>query len=365
MSGELTAGEKAYLESGGTDTAALLAENPSAGAPAAEVAAIHRIEPDPAPAPAPVATEKPAAEAAAATAPVAEPTEPGEEEIPAADGKTKRRMVDSRALKAERLAKQAIEAELRAERETRARVDERLKMLSEAIGPIDAPANPDPEPAVIPDPEADIFGYARHLAQELETLKKGQQAAQAETAEERQTRATISTYTRDRDVFVAKQSDFMEGYNFLLSARKSQLELQGYSEEEVSRWLLKEEMDLVNRSLQNKKSPSEQIYALAKSMGYAQKQPAAAPAAVAPVAPAAVAAARPAPAAPLGSVTDEIDRIKAGQAAAMSLSNGGGGGAQEMSLEWLANAPMKEFEAFMNKPGNREKVEKAMGRRAA
>lgn len=348
---ELTAGEQAYLDSGGTDSAGLIAENPTPEKIEAPVE--HKIEPEK---PTAAAAEKPA-EAPATT----EPPEPGEEEIPTTDGKSKRRMVDSRALKAERDRAKSLEAELKTERDTRARVDERLKMLSEAVTAAEPIA--EAEKPVIPDPEQDIFGYAKYLAGELEALKSSHTTAQAETAEQRQTAAVVSTYQRDAAAYEGKQPDFKDGYNFLITTRKSQLELQGYSPEEVNKWLYKEEMDLVSRSLQNKKSPSEQIYALAKSMGYTPK-------AAAPIVPATAAApaAKPAPAAPLAavpSVTEEIDRIKAGKAASMSLSNGGGSAGEEMSLEWLANAPLKEFQAFMDKPGNREKVERAMGSRAA
>lgn len=363
MTSELTAGEKAYLESGGTDTAGLLAENPTPAAGATEAPIVHKIEPDKS---APVAAEKTAEPVAA---PV-DPPEPGEEEIPAADGKTKRRMVDSRALKAEREKARGLEAELQKERDTRARVDERLKMLSEAVTAAE-PTAEKVEAPVIPDPEQDIFGYAKYLAAELETLKRSQNQAQTETAEQRQTAAVVNTYQRDAAEFRTKQPDFNDAYNFLIGVRKSQLEAQRYSPEDVQKWLYTEEMNLVQRAIEGKSSPSQDIYNLAKSMGYAPKAAPATAAAVpaasaAPVVPAA-ASARPAPAAPLTapSVTDEIDRIKAGKAASMSLSNGGGGGAEEMSLEWLANAPLKEFEAFMANPGNREKVERAMGKRAA
>lgn len=363
MTTELTAGEQAYLDSGGTDAAGLIAENApganDAGAGTGDVAKV----------------DEPAKETSTPAEPVVETApEPGEEEIPAADGKTKRRMVDSRALKAERERARALETELTRERDTRARVDERLKMLSEAVSAAEPVAEVVKPAAPPPDPETDIFGYAKYLAEQLEALKGTVAGAQAETAEDRasraaesQTKTVVSAFFRDRDAFVAKQPDFMEAYNFLLATRKSQLELQGYTPEEVETWRDKEEMDLVSRSFKNKKSPSEQIYAIAKSMGYAQKAPTAPLAEAAAAAPAA-AAAKPAPAAPLAAVanvTDEIDRIKAGKAASMSLSNGGGSAGEELSLEWLANAPLKEFQAFMDKPGNRDKVERAMGSQAA
>jgi len=349
---ELTAGEQAYLDSGGTDTAGLLAENPAPEK--VEPVTEHKIEPDkPAE---PVKTE------AKVEAPKEADPEPGEEEIPAADGKSKRRMVDSRALKAEREKARGLEAELNKFKENYNRVDERLKMLSEAVTASE-PAEKVEAP-VIPDPEQDIFGYAKYLASELEALKASHTSTVAETQEQRQTAAVVTNYQRDAATFESKQPDFKEAYNYLIGLRKQQLEAQRYSPEEVNKWLYVEEMNLVQRAFEGKTSPSQDIYNLAKSMGYAPKAATSTPQPAPAATPAA--AAKSAPAAPLTApnVTEEIDRIKAGKAASVSLSNGGGSAGEELSLEWLANAPAKEFEAFMDKPGNREKVERAMGKAA-
>lgn len=361
---ELTAGEQAYLNSGGTDTAGLIAENPAPVVEQAEAVTEHKIEADK---PAAGSEAKPG-EAAKVETPAAgaDAPEPGEEEIPAADGKTKRRMVDSRALKAERTARAAAEAELRTERETRARIDERLKMLSEAV--TSAEPVEKIEAPKIPDPEEDIIAHNRYLANRMAAIEQTLTTTQTETAEQRQRTAVVSVYRADSAAFAQKQTDFMDAYNFLLSARTAQLKGQRYSEQEIAKWLEIEEMNVVQRALEAKTSPAQDIYNLAKSMGYAPKAPEPAPNGAGSAQPA-PGAAKPA-AAPAGalvapSVTEEIDRIKAGKAASMSLSNGGGGGAEEMSLEWLANAPLKEFQAFMDKPGNREKVERAMGKREA
>src|SRR6185312_12617233 len=124
---ELTAGEKAYMESGGQDASALLAENPATPVPA--------IPETP---PAPAASSAPAPSGVVPVA-AAEPIELGEEEIPAADGKAKRRVVDSRALKEERNRRKALEDELKSEREMRARVDERLKLLTDVVSQPEPP----------------------------------------------------------------------------------------------------------------------------------------------------------------------------------------------------------------------------------
>ena len=356
---DLSPGEKAYMESGGQDTTALLAENPGSGG---------STPPEPAaPTPEALAPAEPAVSATAPAAPAADPLEPGEEEIATGEGKPKRRVVDSRALKEARQRAKDAEAELQKYRENYTRVDERLKMLSEAVSqPEPSPAATPEEPETPIDPEQDIFGAYKQqqkqlakLNETIEALRTGQTEMREQTETERQTAALVSTYKQDAAAFTQKTPDFNEAYNFLLAKRGQQLAGLGYGEAEVATMLYNEEMSLASRALGMRKSPAEFIYNLASSMGYSKAAPAAPAAAPVPSATAPAAAAAPA------SVTAEIDRIKKGQESSRSLSTGGGAAGEEVSLELLANMPQKEFEAFMNKPGNRERVEAAMGRRAA
>lgn len=371
--GLLTPGEQAYLNSGGADAAALEAENepkPETPAPAVD---------------APKPDAKPVDGAPPPAAPVAatpEP-EPGEEEIAAPDGKTKRRVVDSRALKSEREKRHAVEAELAKERETRTRIDERFKILNEAISRPEPAAAPQPEE--IPDPEKDIFGYANYLGKELAALKEARGQDKEQTEEERAAIRTISTYQQESARFAAKIPDFKApreiaetdpdkardyAYDYLFQVRRRQLEMQGYAPHEVDHWLYVEEMNLVDRAMKAGRSPAQQIYEIAKTMGYAPKPPAAAPAPAVPAAANGHAAGtngRAAPAPPLGalappteSVTAEIDRIRNGQAAARSLSNGGGGGVPAFTLESLVNMSDGEFTRMFTDPVKREQAEKIL-----
>jgi hypothetical protein len=373
----LTPAEQAYFDSNGADADALLAENAgAAGAGAAHGAASGEGAPNGAgPADAGAAGTLPEADpaaAAAAAASAAPAPELGEEEIPSPDGKTKRRMVDSRALKEARSTAAALEKELQHERDIRARIDERLKMLTAVVEQPDpataaaAPGADDPEP----DPEADIFAYVKWQNRQIARLKEEQTEVRTQTEQERQTTAIVRTYSQDAATFRSQKPDFNDAYNFLLTKRGEQLAALGYAPDDVRSFLYTEEMNLVSRAIGQRQSPSAQIYALATSMGYAPKAPgapadpaaagstlAAAATAAAPAAPA------PAPAAP--SVTAEIDRIKAGQASSRSLSAGGGAAGEGLSLETLSNMPEKEFIAWLAKPGNREALDNALGARAA
>lgn len=358
---DLTAGEKAYLESGGQDATALLEENPgSAASSDAGSGALNGEVPPP------IAPAAPAAPASTVTEPAAsvvpEAPEPGEEEVPTADGKGKRRMVDSRALKEARTRAKTAEEQLAQFRDNYTRVDERLKMLTAVV------EQPDPAPVAAAeddtpiDPEQDLIGAYNQLVKKVQKIETSATEQRAQTEGERQTEAVKTTYRQDANAFRAKTPDFNEAYNFLLAKRGEQLKALGYGDQEVSTYLYNEEMNLAQRAISMRQSPAQQLYALSQSMGYVK----AAPVAPAPAAPAAQVAAPAAPAVPqVPSVTAEIDRIKAGQLGSRSLSTGGGAAGEELSLETLANMPQKEFEKFMDIPGNREKVERAMGRRAA
>lgn len=381
--GSLTEAEQKYLSSGGTDSAGLVTELQSTTAltppeTKAEPAAPVKVDDKAAPAAAPAAGDKPAA-----AAPAADEPEVGEEEVATPDGKGKRRMVDSRALKEARKRAQALETKLQEEQtarakdnEARAVVNERLRLLTEAVQTApaaDAAAAAEPE---VPDPEKDIFGFVAHLRKNVEELtgKIGQMTEQ--TVEERQQAATIRNYFQDSATFTQQNPDFRDAYNHLFGLRKRQLEIQGYTPEQVNKFIFDEEMNHVQRSVAANRSPSAGLYELAKLAGYAPKPPAPTPGDAAALAAAAAAGngaapanghaaapAAPAPAAPApapASVSDEVDRIRAGQAASRSLSQGAGGGGDELSIEALANMPMAEFEKLVRSKAGA--VERALGR---
>lgn len=361
-----TAAERAYFASGGANTEGLLSNEPDDDVAAPEPA------PSPSPAPAPAAAEPAPAPAPAAK----EPEAPEDLDTIARVNRSKTgrvipeenfRVVSSkykeRGAKIKELEQQLAERETklkawdgeRAEteklRERVARMDERLKLFSEALQPQEQqPAAPKPKP----NKEEDIFAYSDWLENRVEQLAgaleevKGQVGQVGQTVQERDDDAALSdAYRSDAVAFARDNQDFGQAYVHLNRVRDAMLESIGYADpKERAQIRQNEEKALVARALQAGKRPAEVIYGVAKSLGYTKAAPAVDPA-PAPAAAPASAAPAPAPAAP--SVTEEIERIQRGQVASRSLSSGGGAPAPAMTVEQLANMPEAEFEQYARK----------------
>lgn len=296
-------------------------------------------------------------------------------------------------------------ADLKAERdknakaaETQARLDERLRLINEALTPQQSAApveDDDPEP----DPEKDIFGHNAWLKRQnvklradfderIGNIEGGIQATNAE-------QQLASTYMSDARQFAQAEPNFGPAYNYLMQVRIAQLAnfhfgldvtdencppLTAPQIDKIKAEVAREEKQLVGQAIKNGKSPAAAVYAMAKMTGYRPQAPGApapaagaaapangagAPAAgAAPTVAAAVAAAAPAAgngaAAPKPSVKAEIDKIKSGQEAALSLSSGGGAPAPVLNAEKLANMPEEEFGALLDQM-SRGELRRVMG----
>lgn len=344
----LTPAELAYAQSGDTD--ALVKEG------------LIQPEPVPQPQPAPQAVQP---------EPQQQTAEPDDEDQPELDtrGRPKQRgqWVNKKALDAERAERQRLSQQLAERTEAWTRLEERFKVFQEALN---APEPREEEEAEepLPDPEQDIIGFNRALAERMdrrfaqisEALNGvNQQVGQVneQSAAERQQNAMLTTYRQDAAAFAQQQPDFADAYRFLISSRNAELEAGGYSDPvERQRLIVADEQALVARSLQTKASPAERIYALAKARGYQVKVPAnGANGATANGANGNGAAPQPQPQpqqAPQPSVTEEIARLQKGQEAALSLSNVGGQRPQALTIEQIADMPQDQFNALMRKnPG--------------
>lgn len=355
----LTAAEQEYLNSGGEKADGLLAE--------AGVTAPEKVVEQPKDKVADGAA-KPEVKAGEPEKGAAEPSDDDDDEPEQPkDGRQRtvsykkfertRKKLDEQ-LAAERKAGETTARTLAELQEKYARGDERLKLLTEALAPPAADtAQADPRP----DPEQDIFAYVKWQDRQIENLK-GQVGETRDTITERGQADTLKNeYQADALSFARETPDFGHAYTHLLNTRGAMLESQGYSIDDVRKILFNEEKQLVERARATGKRPSAMVYALAQQLGY-RKADSAAAAAEAPAvtngngngtAPAVNGEAKP-------SVSEEIARIAAGQAAGKTLS-GAGGAASEMSIESLSGMSDAEFEAFYAK--NRGKVDAMLGKR--
>ncbi len=253
--------------------------------------------------------------------------------------KPKQSMVPHGAMEAERQKRKAVEQELARERTARAerdaRLDERMRILNDAL------ALKQQQPAV-PNPDDDIFGYARHLETEINQLKgmtaqERQQAQQRQQAEV-QNRQLMAAYMADAQSFAAETPDFMEAYRHLLASRDQELAAMGYNPMQRQEYIRNDEMNIAQSALAQGRSAAETIYNLAKLRNFQGKAPAQQQEQPAPEQ----------PKQPDGSA--EIKRLSDAQSAATSLSNAGGSpGGGKITLETLDRMSKDEFKAFVSK----------------
>lgn len=365
----LTAGEKAYLESGGENAAGLLNENPGAADGAAAT--------DPAPVPQ-AADLKPAADAAKAAGakdhappvakqpPAKQAAAAGDEDDDDAppDGKIPYQKYQRDRKKAREQIK-ALEKQNSDLNEKFARGDERLRLLSEAMQPVaQQEVDHDPEP----DPNTDLIAWANWSRRENGRMREAMVSTHNTVTSSRDDQIMHDNYQRDVMSFAREMPDFGGAYKHLLNSRAAMLSEQGYDQQTVERILLTEEKGLVQRAFHAGKRPAAMIYNMARQMGWAPPAPPPVP----QVDPALLPVPRPAQAnggngngngngQQQPSVVEEIERIARGQAAGKSLSDGGGT-PQEFSVEALATMSEHEFNALYAKSAG--KIDAMLGKGA-
>ncbi len=241
--------------------------------------------------------------------------------------------------------------------QTNTRLDERLRLLNEALAtPQQTPQEEDPEP----DPEKDIFGHnawlKRQFTKQQQALEEIRSGRQSETEETQIAR----TYEDDARIFASREPNFVPAYQHLMNSRLAELamyyfgkdvteegvQLSAQEVQRIKQTAAQEERQLVQEALQQGQSPAQRVFQLARARGF--RPQAAAPAAQAAPGNGAVQPAKPNGAAAQPSVTDEIAKIKQGQAAALTLSGGGGVPSNPMTAEKLANMSQEEFNRLMD-----------------
>lgn len=376
----LTAGERAYLDSGGQNADALLAEQNGAVVepPKADVAA--KVDDPAAKVDAkadakadakvdPKTATKADATAAVVDAKAAAADDDDEPTDPKATVPYQQFARERKKLRDQIAALQKSKSdEVAALNERFARGDERLRLLQEALQPAAQTDQADEDPK--PDPKEDIVAYVewadRQIAKLSDAISQTQGTVQETAADQRMR----ESYQQDAVAFAREKSDFINAYNYLLNARGRMLSYGGKrTQAQVAQILRTEEKGMVREALETGQRPAEVIYEYAKAMGYgiapAGGQNADAPGGVstngvtsapaggssgngaaAPTAGngATNGAAQPAAAAK-PSVVEEIARIQQGQAAGKSLSDTGGG-ANELTVEALAAMSENEFNAL-------------------
>lgn len=291
----------------------------------------------------PVGAVEPAAAPLAAPAAEPAPGAPGEVVDPeteeGAPEENKGKFVRHGAFHQERERRKAVEAKFAELQERHARVDERVRILSEAMQRPAPPAAAQPTapvaPVAPPDPNEDIFGAYRHLQAELEALRTGQtqmteaqKQAESEREAESERNAVIGHYQNDVRAAVATDPTFADAYEHLFTGRVAELQFAaGLTQAQAVQAAREEEFQLVQSAIARRQSPAALILRMAKGRGFAPK----------------AAEAVPTPAAPAETAQERASRIARGQESSLSLSAAGGSPAGEITLEMLASMSEADF----------------------
>jgi hypothetical protein len=288
------------------------------------------------------------------------------------------------------------------EREERTRLDERSRLLLEAINTKAPPAaaapaaDADPEPDKSDDPLGHLEWRNRRLEKQVADLAGGQQRQQQATAAENEETQTYNALVADiqrtvngdpargvapdptmTDAFVHLRETRYQELGFIYAGidindpaecAKLSPEDQAKLSDNIQRTFHNEQMLVAREALGKRTSPAAVIRNLARARGW--KPAAAAPAGGDPPAPAAPdrGAAPPAPRAaaapaPQGSVKDQLNAVRDNLDASRSLSDAGGSPGGQMTPERLAQMSEGEFEEYYNSiPKN--KLDALMGKPA-
>ena len=311
--GGLSAAEEAYFSSGGETE--IVAAQP---------------EPEVTPEQSPEAVVDPAA--------VVEPAAP--------DRDDKGRFVPHQALHAEREEHKKTRSELQTLREQQAILNDRWNTL------LAATKQPEQQPEAPPNPEEDIFAYAKWQGDQIKALTEkveGRDKAETEarTAAE-QEREVWSHWSQSAQSYAAENADFGEAVKFLSNARTAQLKALGVvdpnfnNDQGVLNQINAELRSIVVAAKAQGQNPAKVVHDLAKVYGFAGAAPSPAPAA--------------------SELAGKIAQIDAAQTASRTLAAAPGRDAGDpMSPEAIAAMSTSEFDAWMKSPENAKLFQKMMG----
>ena len=244
--------------------------------------------------------------------------------------------------------------------EERARIDERLKIINEALmtpQATEAAEQQDEDPE--PNPDDNIFEWVKWSKREMDRRTERFQEFVNQSQAERDESQIASTYRRDANQFASTEPHFGQAYSFLMNNRAAQLRAGGWTDEEkIQQQVVKEEKGLVRSAIAAKISPAKRIFDMAKAAGFTpQAAPAAEPSKPAAAAPAVpgtplngaapqqpVTAARPSG---VPSVSEQVAMAAQGVEASKTLSNGGGAPLEQLTQAKLLTMDEDEFAAVV------------------
>lgn len=200
-------------------------------------------------------------------------------------------------------------------REERRKGKERDRELAELRAQRTAPpAPPAPAPQTFerPDPETDPLGYLKYVEARIEAgdaqAAEQQRAQHAQTEQQRQVQEVVGRVMEYERDFAEDTPDYHDAMTHLRGVRAQHYIALGYDQNTAGQLVDRDALQTAHDLMRNGRDPAQAFYALAKQAGFSGKAPEPAPTPPAPA---------PAP--------NALDRVKAGQKAAQTLSGSGGG----------------------------------------
>lgn len=275
------------------------------------------------------------------------------------------------AEKADKLA-----AELDTERQQRVRLDERTRMLMEAINakqPVAAAKVDEPVEAEDPEPngEEDFVAHAAWTARELkrtqDIVKKidGRYTQDREqTTAQNEEQRVYNTLSADLERAAKADPEYADAFVHLRESRFTELgfvfagidindpeqcktltpEAQAKLSDDIQRAFYADQMEVARAAIKANRSPADSVRNLARARGFSPKAKVAATETNGKVPP--IDGKAPAIAAKPAAVKDQLAAIREGQAASTSLSDAGGSPGGAISPERLAAMSDDEFTEY-------------------
>lgn len=263
------------------------------------------------------------------------------------EGAGKAKTVPHATFHAEREEHKKTKAELAELRDFRATMEERMRWF-------DAAQQQPQKDDTPPDPNVDIFAALKWTQEKLaatekvqdETRQEQQQREQAQQAEKQ----VWEYWQADAASYTQENPDFGNAAKWLSDYRDKQLSAysavdQRFANPQARNAQIETELKgIIIQAAQQRKSPAQLVYEIAKGNGYAAK----APGAVNDEA--------------RQSMADQIDKLDKAQSANRTVGAvSGNAGGDEMTAEALVNMPEAEFSAWSSNPKNAAKFRQLMG----
>jgi hypothetical protein len=157
---------------------------------------------------------------------------------------------------------------------------ERLNILAAAIHgeqeqTRQAAQQPQAEEDPMPDPDQDIFAFAKWQARQLERVKSEQQQFAQLQQQQRQTyeqQQQFQAFAREVQAeearFQAQKPDYGDAVNHVRSHRVNAYQMLGYSPEQAAQLVDRDALNFVAQLRQSGRPIAESIYEFARSQGY-------------------------------------------------------------------------------------------------